>query len=109
MSKKIKILIISLLIVVVSTAMILFWLDKKSRAIAYECYYGAGENYAHCGMSLTGKGDAGCYGSNNDLVGNRPEEGIKIQTKGIITNLCKGFDTSNMRHLYYDSKGRFIK
>jgi hypothetical protein len=109
MNKKIKILIGAVLFIAICAVIIVSWQYKKSRAIAYECYYSTGNNYARCVETTTLNGGiGGCYGS-NELAGNRPEDGIKIQTKGIITNLCDGFDRSNMRLLYYDSKGSFIK
>lgn len=109
MNKKIKILIGAVLFITICAVIIVSWQYKKSRAIAYECYYSAGNNYARCGEAPSSNGFVrGCYGF-NELKGNRPEDGIKIQTKGIISNTCDGFDRSNMRLLYYDSEGRFVK
>jgi len=109
MSKKLTILFSAIIILGIGSVIFLDWNYKKSSDIAYECYYSAGNNYVRCGETTTPNGGVGgCYGF-NELQGNRPEEGIKIQTKGIKSNLCDNFDRSNMQHVYYDSYGRFIK
>jgi hypothetical protein len=112
MKKTTRIVLFTAIVLVLCAAVFFLWSSKSesersariSQSYEYSCYYHEGWDYVRC-SSRSGSGKAAACLGYYDLVGTRPEDGMRPDSSGGGTS-CEAFE--GQPEFYYDRNGKFL-